>query len=189
MDYENLKDFVFYHSWVRYLDRQKDKDKAKEILWQIMRVSCGLDYDTDNEEIIDIIESFILPSVKAAQSRYDTARNGGRPRKDIDMARVHSLLDEGKTYREIGLEFGVSDKTIQNRLREEETEKTEETGRKKKIPENLQDKDIDIDLDTEKEKNIFLHSNEEKTKAALPPTFDSIRGIKYNEGTRKRYGF
>ena len=31
-----------------------------------MRVSCGLDYDTDNEEIIDIIESFILPSVKAA---------------------------------------------------------------------------------------------------------------------------
>lgn len=184
MDYENLNNFVFYHSWVRYLDRQKDKDKAKEILWQIMRRGVGLDYDTDNEDIIDIVESFILPNVKAAQSRYDTARNGGRPRIDIDMARVHSLLDEGKTYKEIALEFGVSDRTIQNRLKEE-TEKTEEIGRKnentEKIPQKKQERDIDTDF--------FLHSNEEKTKAALPPTFDSIKGIKYNEGTRKRYGF
>lgn len=187
MDYENLKDFVFYHSWVRYLDRQKDKDKAKEILWQIMRRGVGLEYDTDDEEIIDIVESFILPNVKAAQSRYDTARNGGRPRKDIDMARVHSLLDEGKTYREIGLEFGVSDKTIQNRLREEETEKTEETGRKKKIPENLQDKDIDIDTEKEKDCNTFLLPKEENIRAAEPPTMP--KGFKYNEGTRKRYGF
>jgi len=100
------------------------------------------------------------------------------------MARVHSLLDEGKTYKEIALEFGVSDRTIQNRLKEE-TEKTEEIGRKnentEKIPQKKQERDIDTDF--------FLHSNEEKTKAALPPTFDSIRRFNINDEARKKYGF
>ena len=32
----------------------QDTDKAKEILWQIMRRGVGLDYDTDDEDIIDI---------------------------------------------------------------------------------------------------------------------------------------
>lgn len=188
MDYENLNNFVFYHSWVRYLDRMKDRDKAQNILWQIMRRGVGLDYDTDDEEIIDLVESFVCDNIKAAQNRYEIAKNGGRPRKDIDMARVHSLLDEGKTYREIGAEFGVSDKTIQNRLREE-MEKTEETGRKKKIPEKLQEKEKDIYIDTEKEKdsNTFLLPKEENIRAAEPPTIP--KGFKYNEMTRKKYGF
>lgn len=62
-------------------------------------------------------------------------------------------------------------------------EKTEETGRNRKIPENLQDTDIDIYLDT----NLELEEKkEELTKAELPIVPQSI---KYNPMPRKRYGF
>lgn len=150
MNYEDLEDFVFYHSWVKYLDRKKDRQQAKEILWQIMRVGTGLGFDTEDEEIKDLVDSFIVENIKAAQNRYNSARNGGRPKINIDMARVHSMLNDGRTYTEIGKEFGVSEKTIQNRLKEEK--ETEKTGKKENTEENTTDgkkkiQDIDKDID------------------------------------------
>lgn len=182
MEYENLQNVLLYGSWVEYLleTAEDDIEEAKEMLWQIMREASGAGMTTQDKRMRREIKNFIMPNVKAAQNRYEVAKKGGRPRIDIDMARVHSLIDEGKTYKEIAKEFNTSDKTIQNRLREE---KTEETGRNRKIPENLQDKDIDIYLDT----NLELEEKkEELTKAELPIVPQSI---KYNPMPRKRYGF
>lgn len=185
MEYQIDKNVILYQSWIIHLleTAEDDEEEAREMLWNIMLEASGIGMTTEDKRMRREIKNFIMPNIKAAQDRYENAKKGGAPKKYVDMARVHSLIDEGKTYKEIGAEFGVSDKTIQNRLREEEAEKTEETGRNRKIPGYIQDKDIDFNLDTDLE--------EEEKKDKLNPKELPIvpQGIKYNPMPHKRYGF
>ena len=48
--------FIFYESWSKFIDK-KDRETAKELVYQIYRIGLDKDLDTDNEEIIDIIDA------------------------------------------------------------------------------------------------------------------------------------
>ena len=157
MQNDELKDFVFYYRWAKHLLRQKDKEQAKEILWQIMRRSIGLEFDIDDEDIKEFIEDLILPNVRAAQKRYDKAKNGGRPKIDIDMERVEELKAAGKSNEEIGRIMGVSKETIRTRSiewqktknQQETKQKTEQTTNQKQYIDIYIDKDNNTDKDTD----------------------------------------
>lgn len=161
---ENLKRFLFYPSWAIYLDRKKDREEAKEILWQIMRAGVGMEYDTDNEDIIDYVQYNVMPNVGAAQQRYqnkvENAKTGGRPKDEIDQNTVFEMKLNGATYQDIADFFGVHKNTIQNRMNDwkeeyknyknnkNQEQKTETTKTKNNNNKN-QEKDIDQDRELE----------------------------------------
>lgn len=159
MQNDEVKDFVFYYKWANYLLRQKDKEHAKEILWQIMRRSIKLDYDTDDEDIIEFIEDLILPNVRAAQKRYEKAKGGGRPKVDLDMERVEELKAAGKSNEEIGRIMGVSKETIRTRSIEwQKTKNQQETKQETKQTTN-QKQYIDINIDKDNNTDKYTDSD------------------------------
>ena len=95
---DNYSNFVFYGSWKDLLNGF-EKEKAKEILWEIVNYGVGNDYDTNDKMIIAIIKGTIAPTINAAQSRYlksvVNGKKGGRPRKEIDMNEVNQMLNKG----------------------------------------------------------------------------------------------
>ena len=154
-----LKNFVFYKTWAIYLDKQKDKEKAKEILWQIMRGGVGFDYDTEDESILDIVNLFVMPNIKHAQQRYDRAqeggRDGGRPRQDIDQTEVFEMHYNGATYQEIADRIGVHKNTIQNRMNEWKDEyknyKNNKNQEQKTNKNNNKNPEKEIEIEQKKE--------------------------------------
>ena len=170
--------FVFYESWSKFIDK-KDRETAKELVYQIYRIGLDKDLDTDNEEIIDIIDAFILPNIKGAKRRYNTAvengsKGGRKPKTTIeDDARIYQLHKEGWTYAQIAEEFNIDKNTVGERVRrlrkEEEELKTknqnEKLNEKTKL-ETFIDKDKNISNSklenedySEKEVDISLHYN------------------------------
>ena len=123
--------FVFYESWSKFIDK-KDRETAKEIVYQIYRIGLDKELDTDNEEIIDIIDAFILPNIKGAKRRYNTAVENGKKSKgrppvtnEEQDKQIYQLHKDGWTYAQIAEEFGIDKNTVGNRvrnLREQEEE-------------------------------------------------------------------
>ncbi len=157
MQNDELKNFVFYYKWAKHLLRQKDKEWSMCVLWEIMRRGIGLDYETDDEDIIEFIEDLILPNVRAAQKRYDKANNGGRPKLEIDMERVEELKAAGKSNEEIGRIMGVSKETIRTRNIEwQKTKNQQKTEQKtkqetKQTTNQKQEKEKEIEIENENE--------------------------------------
>lgn len=173
--------FVFYDSWSSFIDLQ-EREKAKEIVYQIYRVGLDKEIDTDDKEIISIINSFILPNIKGAKRRYKTAvENGnkskGRPRATSaeDDERIYQLHKEGWTYAQIAEEFDIDKNTVGDRVRtlkKEEELKTKnqnekpntETKTKNKIEtfinknKNISNKDTDNEEEIDSN-NLPLHYN------------------------------
>ena len=120
--------FVFYESWSKFIDK-KDRETAKELVYQIYRIGLDKDLDTDNEEIIDIIDAFILPNIKGAKRRYNTAvengsKGGRKPKTSAeDDERIYQLHKEGWTYAQIAEEFNIDKNTVGDRVRRLEKKK------------------------------------------------------------------
>ncbi len=172
MDYENLKKFLVYESWVEYLleTAEDDREEAKEIWWQILLEASGAGMDTQDRRMKRIISKFIMPNVKASQTRYENkvsnGNMGGRPKDNIDQALVFELKYGGATYQEIADQLGVHKNTIQNRMNEwraeydeyknTKTTKTENKNNKNQDNNNKnQDKDIEKDIDSYTTTNHF----------------------------------
>lgn len=83
-----------------------------------MLAATGGDIETDKKSIVNFIHGCCLPNIVAARDRYNKAveggKKGGRPKKlnEDDEQVIAQLKEEGKTSKEIGQLFGVSDKTI-----------------------------------------------------------------------------
>ena len=80
--------------------------------------------DTDNEDIIDIIDAFILPNIKGAKRRYNTAVENGKKSKGAPRVttveqdeEIYQLHKDGWTYAQIAEEFGIDKNTVGNRVR------------------------------------------------------------------------
>ena len=166
---EEYNNFVFYGSWEKILSALP-LETAKEMLWQIKEIGIGKEISTEDPLIKAIIEGSIMPNIKAAQRKYETAAEngskGGRPRLDIDMDHVAELKRQGKTNEEIGRALGVSKTTIQTRWAETKTKNQErketETEKEKKINQYI-DKDIYIQNQSQKEADNFLTARGGKT--------------------------
>lgn len=150
-EYEN---FVFYGSWKTLLSGF-DKEKAKEILWDIVNIGVGEEIESTDPMIKGIIQGAIMPNIESSKKRYATAtengNKGGRPRKEINIEKALELESQGKTQAEIAEEFGVSKNTIGSRLREHKNQKPIQKPKTETNKNHDKDIDIDIDKDIEKE--------------------------------------
>lgn len=158
--------FVFYASWDKILSALP-LETAKEMLWEIKEIGLGKEITTDDKLIRAIIEGSIMPNIKAAQRKYETAAEngskGGRPRLDIDMERVAALKAQGKTNEEIGRALGVSKTTIQTRWAEYQAETKTKNQERKETETKKEKKDnqyiynyIQNDNDIQKQQQNFL---------------------------------
>lgn len=138
--------FIFYESWYEFID-DLERDDAKELVYQIYRVGSDKPMDTDNKVIQSIVKSFIVPNIKGAKRRYNTAvENGkkseGAPRKTTPEEDniIWELHLEGLTYDEIvercdTYGFRVSKNTVGSRIRErKEKEKKLKTNNQEQEP-------------------------------------------------------
>ena len=126
-----------------------------------MAVGTGNEMDTNDPMIRGIINGAVLPNIEKAKTRYSAAiengRKGGRPAKDIDMAQVFDLLDQGKTYQQIADIMGVSRNTISNRIQ----------AHKKQKPDTETNKNLDIYIDIDTDMDIDEYIDERKVSAAF----------------------
>ena len=163
---EEYLNFVFYGSWEKILSALP-LETAKEMLWQIKEIGIGKELNTDDALIKGIIEGTILPNIKAAQRKYETAAEngskGGRPRLDIDMERVAALKAQGKSNEEIGRIVGASKTTIQTRWAEYQAEPKTKNQERKETETKKEKKDnqyiynyIQNDNDIQKQQQNFL---------------------------------
>lgn len=163
---EEYLNFVFYGSWEKILSALP-LETAKEMLWQIKEIGIGKELNTDDALIKGIIEGTILPNIKAAQRKYETATEngskGGRPRLDIDMERVAALKAQGKSNEEIGRIVGACKTTIQTRWAEYQEEQKHKNQERKETETKKEKKDnqyiynyIQNDNDIQKQQQNFL---------------------------------
>ena len=86
--------------------------------WKVTMINDIYDLCPDcNQELCAVVDEWIgkKPEPAPAQKTKRKAVN----RVEIDMPKVHALLDAGWSYYKIGEKFGVSGQTISNRLKEE----------------------------------------------------------------------
>lgn len=118
MNQSEYKGWVFMPSWETLL-QGFPPDKAKEILWQIKEIGVGKELSTNDEMIKSIINGAIRPNLIAAQERYKSACNGGRPmRDDVTIEKIKHYQDMGWTLDQIAIELKCSTSTIKNRIKE-----------------------------------------------------------------------
>lgn len=163
---EEYLNFVFYGSWEKILSALP-LETAKEMLWQIKEIGIGKELTTDDVLIKGIIEGTIMPNIKAAQRKYETAAEngskGGRPRLDIDMERVAALKAQGKSNEEIGRIVGACKTTIQTRWTQYQEEQKHKNQERKETETKKEKKDnqyiynyIQNDNDIQKQQQNFL---------------------------------
>ena len=118
-EYEN---FVFYGSWKEHLNGLKElcgEDVVKEVAWQIINYGTTKEFDTDDQNIINMVNGMCRDLIISAKKRRDASvtngKQGGRPTKyNIDEIRV--LKDRGLSPKQIADELGCAIKTVQRAL-------------------------------------------------------------------------
>lgn len=160
----NNNSFVFYESWANFIE-MLDRETGKELVYQIYRVGLDMPIDTENEQINAILRAFIIPNIKGAKRRYNTAVENGKKskgappkttEKDDDL--IWELHKEGLTYDEIVERMNtygvsISRNTVGDRVRKrKEKEKVQETNNQELKPSE----------ETNNETNIITFKNKDK---------------------------
>ena len=167
--------FVFYESWSDFIETL-DRQTAKELVYQIYRVGLDMPIDTDDEQIRSILQAFIIPNIKGAKRRYNTAIENGKKSKgappkttEQDDELIWQLHLEGLTYDEIVERMdtygvSISRNTVGDRVRKRK-EKVQETNNQELKPET----------ETNNETNIktFIYKDKNKDKLDIEEDSDS----------------
>lgn len=118
-EYEN---FIFYGSWKEHLNGLKQlcgEDVAKEVAWQIINYGTAKEFDTDDQNIINMVNGMcrdlIISAKKRREASVTNGRQGGRPKK-YSIDDMLALRDQGLSFQEIADNLGCSVKTVQRAL-------------------------------------------------------------------------
>ena len=175
----NGNSFIFYESWYEFID-DLEREDAKELVYQIYRVGSDKPMDTEDKVIQKLVKSFILPNIKGAKRRYNTAVENGKKSKgappktnEADDNLIWELHLEGLTYDEIVERMdtygvSISRNTVGDRVRKrkelestknknQELKPNEETNNETNIR-TFKNKDKS-NLDNEEEKDLPLRYN------------------------------
>ena len=175
----NGNSFIFYESWYEFID-DLEREDAKELVYQIYRVGSDKPMDTEDKVIQKLVKSFILPNIKGAKRRYNTAVENGKKSKgappktnEADDNLIWELHLEGLTYDEIVQRMdtygvSISRNTVGDRVRKrkelestknknQELKPNEETNNETNIR-TFKNKDKS-NLDNEEEKDLPLRYN------------------------------
>ena len=150
--------FVFYKDWADTID-MLDEEAGKDLLYKIYLIGVN------REEEIFVDNPFEKSFLNRVQADIDRAKvkyihsvingkKGGRPRIDLDIEEIMSLVNSGFTYEQIAKYMGVSRNTIGDRVREYKNQKLntipetktntylkDEEELEVKVKENIEDQD------------------------------------------------
>lgn len=180
----NGNSFIFYESWYEFID-DLEREDAKELVYQIYRVGSDKPMDTEDKMIQKLVKSFILPNIKGAKRRYNTAVENGKKSKgappktttaDDDL--IWELHSEGLTYDEIVQRMdtygvSISRNTVGDRVRKrKELESTKNNNQELK-PSTETDNGTNIKTfkNIGKNKDISNSDNEEEIDKPLHYNF------------------
>ena len=117
--YEN---FIFYGSWKEHLNGLKElcgEDVAKEVAWQIINYGTYKDFDTEDQNIINMVNGMCRDLIISAKKRREASvangKQGGRPKK-YSVDDMLALRDKGLSPQDIADNLGCSVKTVQRAL-------------------------------------------------------------------------
>ena len=119
--------FVFYKDWADTID-MLDEEGAKELLYKIYLIGVN----REEEVYVDnVYEKSFLNRVKTdidnAKARYIhnviNGNKGGRPKIDLDIEEIMTLVNNKFTYDQIAKYMNVSRNTIANRVKEYKNQK------------------------------------------------------------------
>lgn len=118
-EYEN---FIFYGSWKEHLNGLKElcgENVAKEVAWQIINYGTAKEFDTDDQNIINMVNGMCRDLIISAKKRREASvvngKQGGRPKK-YSIDDMLALRDQGLSSQEIADNLGCSVKTVQRAL-------------------------------------------------------------------------
>lgn len=123
--YEN---FIFYGSWKEHLNGLKElcgEDVAKEVAWQIINYGTYKDFDTEDQNIINMVNGMcrdlIISAKKRREASVTNGKQGGRPKK-YSVDDMLALRDQGLSPQEIADNLGCSVKTVQRAFTNDDDE-------------------------------------------------------------------
>ena len=119
VQYEN---FIFYGSWKEHLNGLKQlcgEDVAKEVAWQIINYGTYKEFDTDDQNVINMVNGMCRDLIDSAKKRREASigngTKGGRPKK-YSVEDMLALRDKGLSLQDIADNLGCSVKTVQRAL-------------------------------------------------------------------------
>lgn len=116
-----------------YCDRcGKEAPSVVQIGYRTINVETGEpeDYEFGAELCVDCFDLVDKATMAAVNTKPSTPikKKASTTKRDIDMPKVLALRKAGWTFEKIGIEFGVTDQTIINRIRAWEAEQGKEDG-------------------------------------------------------------
>lgn len=110
-----------------YCDRcGKEAPSVVQICYRTINVETGEpeDYEFGAELCVDCFDLVDKATMAAVNNKPPTPikKKASTTKRDIDMPKVLALRKAGWTFEKIGIEFGVTDQTIINRIRAWEAE-------------------------------------------------------------------
>ena len=116
-----------------YCDRcGKEAPSVVQIGYRTINVETGEpeEYEFGAElcvDCFDLVDKATMAAVNTKEPPKVKAKKA-YSKRDIDMPKVLALRKAGWTFEKIGIEFGVTDQTIINRIRAWEAEQGKEAG-------------------------------------------------------------
>lgn len=172
--------FIFYESWKDFIETL-DRETAEHLVYQIYRVGLDMPIDTDDATINAILKAFIIPNIKGAKRRYNTAVENGKKSKgappkttEEDDNLIWELHLEGLTYDEIvermdTYGISISRNTVGDRVRKRK--ELESTKNKNQELKPSTETDNGTNIKTFKNKDISNSDNEEEIEKPLHYVF------------------
>ena len=170
--------FIFYESWSEFID-ELDREDAKELVYQIYLVGLDKPMDTDDKVVQKIIKAFILPNIKGAKRRYNTAVANGKKSKGAppkttkeDDNLIWELHLEGLTYDEIVSRMetygvSISRNTVGDRVRKRKEEENTKNNNQEIKPNLTTNNETNINTFKNIDKNIEENKKEEDIEQPL----------------------
>ena len=112
------ENFVFYGSWKESLDGLEGlcgKDVVKEVAWQIINLGTTKEMDTEDQNIINIVNGMCRDLIASAKKRHtaslENGRQGGRP-QTYDREAMKQMHKDGVPIQIIADTLGCSTRTV-----------------------------------------------------------------------------
>ena len=143
--------FVFYKDWADTID-MLDEEAGKDLLYKIYLIGVN------REEEIFVDNPFEKSFLNRVQADIDRAKvkyihsvingkKGGRPRIDLDIDEIMSLVNSGFTYEQIAKYMGVSRNTIGDRVREYKNQKLNTISETKTNTYLKDEEEVEVEVD------------------------------------------